>query len=62
MALALEFVHSAGIAHLDVKPGNVLLGPKGEVKLADFGEGRGKERNMHPAGCLAMLTLINHKS
>jgi hypothetical protein len=34
---ALEFLHSQGIIHRDVKPANVKITPQGQVFLVDFG-------------------------
>lgn len=37
VARAVEFAHSRGIAHRDIKPDNIMLGEYGEVYLLDWG-------------------------
>lgn len=50
---ALAFAHERGIVHRDVKPGNVLLTPDGDVKLTDFGLGTA----IRPAAASVLLSF-----
>ena len=37
MAAALEAVHEGGVVHRELKPGNVMITPRGVAKVLDFG-------------------------
>jgi serine/threonine protein kinase len=45
VCMALAYCHGVGMAHLDVKPSNILLSLDGTAKLADFGLARQIELN-----------------
>ena len=52
---ALKSVHDAGLWHLDMKPSNIMVDSRGQVKLIDFGAS--KQLNAQTGGAAATSNI-----
>jgi tetratricopeptide (TPR) repeat protein len=61
IAEGLHVAHEAGVVHCDIKPGNVKITPRGQVKIMDFGLARlaGRKVASTAAGCAGTLPYMS---
>lgn len=55
---ALAYIHSRSIIHFDLKPGNIIVSPSGQVKVLDFGIAGAKPRQAAGGGHMGTPTYL----
>jgi predicted Ser/Thr protein kinase len=61
VAVALDYAHSLGVVHRDVKPANIILTADGTAKITDFGIARLETSNLTTLGVVLFSLLTGQR-